>query len=246
MKTLTRVAKITRKGGEGAMKTTILMSLLVLALLVGNAQAILVGTDSGPIPISATVPSVTGGMDVSVSKVNVAYANAAACTGKTETWVPQATLSMPFGTLWFDTTNNVFRPGTSLNTGFYYAVDVGVVDNSGRNWQITVTPSTITNGSTTLNNKVNVVYQKVRQGATADIVTQIAKVAYGSSTRTIAKSELITATETNWLRVAYGLASGLTADRAECSADATGVLPLTLDTQQGVYSGSVRFTLAYL
>ncbi len=241
------VSKITRKGGELAMKNTlVVLTVLAFVLMTAPAYAILVGTDSGPIPITATVSAVTGGLDVTISKVVVSYSDPNACTGRSEVFTPLATLAMPFGTLWFDTINRVFRTGTTLNNGFYYAMDVGVIDNSGRNWQINVTPTTMTSGSANLDTNMNVVYAKVHKTATTDSVTPINTVTYQSSTYSIGKAQLITATEANWLRAMYGVASGLTTARNECPADATGATPITLDKPTGTYSGTVRVTLTYL
>lgn len=228
-------------------KTLIVLTALALVLLsVPTTYATIVGNDSGPIPISATISSVGGGLDITISKVTVTYADSSNCTGRSENFVVQPSLAMPFGTLWFDTINRVFRPGTSLNNGFYYAMDVGVIDNSGRTWQINVAPTTIAFGANNLDNNVNVVYAKVHKTATTDSVTPISTVTYAGSTFSIAKSSLVTATETNWLRAMYGIASGLTAARNECPADATGASPITLDKPTGTYAGSVRVTLSFL
>ena len=227
---------------------TVIMAVLLVVALTGVCRAEIVG-GSKTIPITAKIDTQTSGMDISVSKVTVTD-----CTGANDkTWNKMPTLTMPMGTLGFDTRNgdNVFRTGTAPNftDSFYFAVDVGVIDNSGRDWYITHTPTTIRGSvSGTLDSHVNVAFTKVSKGTGpggTDVVTDLEKKVFGSSTKTINKGDL----GTQWLRVYYGVASGIgptTANPNNCVRDAADASPITLvNTPAGDYSGSVTLSLTY-
>ncbi|MHB8155538.1 MAG: hypothetical protein ACYDFR_05780, partial [Candidatus Omnitrophota bacterium] len=114
----------------------ICMVLVVLAFCATNAWA----ASSQTVTVNATIPKMTGGLSVTVSKV-------------TDTvWTTASSIS--FGTLVWDKTNNIFLPAS------YYAVDIGVTDNTGTAWTVTHTRQSLANGTNNLDNKVNVSFNK--------------------------------------------------------------------------------------
>ena len=91
------------------------------------------------VPVSATIPAVTGGLTVGISKITG--------TGVTALWTKNQT-SISFGTLVWDSALHMFKPAS------YYAIDIGVTDNSVGGWILTHTRAL--GQGTNLNNKVNV------------------------------------------------------------------------------------------
>jgi hypothetical protein len=166
---------------------------------------------SQTVTVNATVAVLTGGLSVSVSKV----------TGTV--WTPATAIS--FGTLVWDSVNKIFLPNC------YYAVDIGVTDNTGTAWTLTHTRASLANGSSNINNKVNVSFNKQTSSTTA---TELQKVSYANSNGiAYTKAQL----SGGWLRIYYGVGTG------EAGKDAPGVTPIGLDTLAGTYSGSVTITL---
>jgi hypothetical protein len=186
----------------------ICMVFVVVALCAAtNAWA----AASQTVTVNATIPTMTGGLSVTVSKV----------TGTVWT----AATSIAFGTLVWDTVNNIFLPAS------YYAVDIGVTDNSGTAWTITHTRANLANGTNNLNNKVNVSFNKQ---TSSTVATELQKVSYANSNSiAYTKAQL----SGGWLRIYYGVGTG------EAGKDATGVTPIGLDTPAGTYTGSVTITL---
>jgi hypothetical protein len=166
---------------------------------------------SQTVTVNATIPTMTGGLNVSVSKV----------VGTVWTTATQ----IAFGTLIWNATNSIFLPDC------YYAVDIGVVDNSATAWTVTHTRTNLANGSNNLNGKVNVSFNKQ---TSSTVGTELQKVSYGNSNSiAYTKAQL----SGGWLRIYYGVGTG------EAGKDATGVTPIGLDTPAGTYSGSVTITL---
>ncbi|MFA6129858.1 MAG: hypothetical protein WC731_02615 [Candidatus Omnitrophota bacterium] len=167
---------------------------------------------SQTVTVNATVPTMTGGLTVTVSKV----------TGTV--WTTASTIS--FGTLTWDSINKIFLPAS------YYAVDVGVTDNSGTVWTLTHTRVSLQKDATNnLNGKVNVSFNKQ---TSSTVSTELAKYSFGNS-QNIAYTK--TQLSGGWLRIYYGIGTG------EAGKDATGVTPIGLDTPAGTYIGSVTITL---
>ncbi|MFA4993664.1 MAG: hypothetical protein WC571_06855 [Candidatus Omnitrophota bacterium] len=167
---------------------------------------------SRTVSVNATVPTMTGGLTVTVSKV----------TGTV--WTTASTIS--FGTLTWDTVNNIFLPAS------YYAVDVGVTDNSGTVWTLTHTRVSLQKDATNnLNGKVNVSFNKQ---TSSSVGTELAKYSYANS-QNIAYTK--TQLSGGWLRIYYGIGTG------QAGKDATGVTPIGMDTPAGTYTGSVTITL---
>ena len=183
------------------------MVFVMVAISATSAWA----ASSQTVTVNATVATITGGLSVSVSKV----------TGTVWT----AASSISFGTLVWDTVNHIFLPNC------YYAVDVGVTDNSGTPWTLTHTRASLANGTSNLNNKVNVSFNK-QTSSTAS--TELRKVSFGNSNGVAyTKAQL----SGGWLRIYYGVGTG------EPGADAPGVTPIGIDTLAGTYTGSVTITL---
>lgn len=194
----------------GKMKNILIacMVFVVVAFCATSAWAA-----SQTVNVNATVPAVTGGLNVVVSKI----------VG--DVWTPAT--SMAFGTLVWNATNKIFLPP------MYYAIDVGVTDNTGSAWTVTHTRTNLAGGTTNINNKVNVSFVK----QTGDITfTPLQKVSYGNSNSIVYTKAALAG---GWLRVYYGIGTG---DPAK--PDALGVTPIGLDTPAATYSGSITITLA--
>ncbi len=197
----------TNKGVVKMKNILICMVFVVVAFCATNAWA----ASSQTVTVNATVPTVTGGLTVSVSKV----------TG--DVWT--AATSISFGTLVWDTVNKIFLPAS------YYAVDIGVTDNSGTAWTVTHTRASLANGTNNLNNKVNVSFNKQ---TSSTVSTELQKVSFANSNNVAyTKAQLAG----GWLRIYYGVGTG------EAGKDAPGVTPIGLDTPAGTYTGSVTITL---
>lgn len=197
----------------GKMKNILIicMVFVVVAFCATNAWAIKTQT----ITVNATVPTMTGGLSVGVSKVDSA-------TGLV--WTPATSIS--FGTLVWDTVNSIFLPDS------YYAVDIGVLDNTGTAWTVTHTRASLANGVNNLNDKVNVSFNKQTDKTHG---TELQYVSFNNSqSKAFTKATLAG----GWLRIYYGIGTGNPA-----KPDATGVTPIGLDTPAGTYTGSVTITL---
>ncbi|MBI4707123.1 MAG: hypothetical protein HY761_04255 [Candidatus Omnitrophica bacterium] len=233
MKTKTLLKKIL-KGGEVEMKKILIVVMVVMAVVV------MTGRDSfaaltQTINVTATVNLVTASMAATVHQVN----SQGTCSYVDDKWNTTPQPGITFGTLDLDPVYNIFLPRDNS----YYAVDVAVVDNSGSNWTVTQTRTDfkLAGGTATLNDNVNVVFQKVVKGASGlpqdDIATDIVKYSYtDSNNKAITKAQV----SGGWLRILYGIGTGNTT--AGCT-DATGVTPITLDKPAGAYSGTVTLTL---
>ena len=185
----------------------ICMVFVVVAFCATSAWA----ASSQTVTVNATIPTMTGGLNVSVSKV----------VGTVWTSATQ----IGFGTLIWDTVNHIFLPNC------YYAVDIGVTDNSPTVWTLTHTRASLANGANNLNGKVNVSFNKQ---TSPTVGTELQKVSFGNS-NSIAYTK--TQLSGGWLRIYYGVGTG------EPGADAPGVTPIGLDTPAGTYTGSVTITL---
>ncbi|MFH0858943.1 MAG: hypothetical protein V1842_05355 [Candidatus Omnitrophota bacterium] len=191
-------------------KIFIYMLFVVVAFCATNAWA----AASQTVAVSATVPTVTGGLSVVVSKV----------IGTTFT--PASSVS--FGTLALDPVNNIYTTADQS----YYAMDIGVVDNTATIWSVAHTRASLVSGANNLDGKVNVSFVK-QTSSTAS--TPLQKVSFNNS-QSISYNK--TALAGGWLRIYYGLGTGDPAN-----PDATGVTPIGLDTPAGTYTGSVTITL---
>ena len=131
---------------------------------------------------------------------------------------------MDFGELHIDPTYHIYR------SDFYFAVDVGVQNNTG-SWNIVHEVSSINNidGEGDLNNNINVTFVSQHSDNTS---TVLKKRAYANADETLSEGQI---GDGNWLRIYYGLATG--------QNDANGVEPITTDKPSGHYEGSVKISL---
>ncbi|MFH0855980.1 MAG: hypothetical protein V1869_05710 [Candidatus Omnitrophota bacterium] len=186
-------------------KMLICMVLAAVAFCATSAWA----STSTTVTVNAVVPVKSGGLTVDINKV----------TG--DVWTTASSIN--FGTLTWDNTNKIFTAAS------YYAVDIGVLDNTGTVWTVTHTRKSLASGTNNLDSKVNVSFNKQ---VTKTSSTVLKKVSFANS-----NSVAYTKTQLSggWLRIYYGIGTG--------SGDATGVTPIGLDTLAGTYTGSVTITL---
>ena len=244
--------KTKTKGGEVRMKTKLIIALIAVAVFgVASVSYAAVTTNY---TVKAFIPALSRASQA-LSKVTVVDD----CKGVTDTWItlPVGTTLMDFGTLYFDTstyvdpvdgktkTYNIWKAGTLGSKGFYYALDLNVLDNTGMAWTIEVkklTSVALAGGIDNLDNNINAAFSKVVSG-TPDVVTPLANLALNDITagRIINKADV----SPGWLRVYFGLATGRTIPgTAGCSVDAPNVLPITASKPTGQYSGTVQITFA--
>jgi len=169
---------------------------------------------SKTINVSANVPSIAGGFNVNVSRIR----------SSDDVWeLTDPNLPIDFQTLVYDNVNGVF------GATYYYAVDVGVTDNSGANWMVAHTrTSVLLDAINNLDDNINVTFVKQTTGTGIDLQ----KVSYANSQNIgYTRNQLAG----GWLRLYYGIATGLN--------DAPGAVPITVTKPTGLYSGSVVLTL---
>lgn len=198
---------------EGAGMRNILVCA-VMALLVVFCATGAWAANSQTVTVNAIVPTVSGGLTVTISKV----------VGTT--WTSAASIN--FGLLALDPVNNIFTPSDKS----YYAVDVGVKDNSGANWTITHTRQSLANGINNLDNNVNVTFVKQYSSTTSTVDKLVSY--YNSQSVSYTKATLGNA----WLRIYYGIGSG-----DATKPDAAGVTPIGIDKPAGTYTGYVTITI---
>jgi hypothetical protein len=216
------------------MRKNLTRSILVLAV-VGGTCFLCFASDTKSFTVKANIPTVNPSFDITFYQITPS----ADCTS--DSWGPGSSTSslLDFGTLQWDSKYKIFR-------GQYYgAVDVGVRDNTGTNWTITHTVtyfSHTTNPTYDLNNNVNVSFNKcVDDCKDPGEQIELAKVSYfpGSNGMQFTKSQL----SGGWLRIYYGIATGLKQDSGACKRDAPEVVPVTADKPAGQYQGRVTLTL---
>ncbi|MEW6101612.1 MAG: hypothetical protein AB1481_04900 [Candidatus Omnitrophota bacterium] len=230
MKAVNRFIKNLEKKEVNKMKKNILWTLIAL-LLVITPISLCFAANPTIVQITASIPLATGGLNAEVSKIVVNDPVDPA----DDDWSPATTLN--FGTLQFDDVDFVFRPA---DPAFYFAIDLGVIDNSGNPWTLTHTRTSVRNtaGTANLDDNINVSFVKQLDDVTA---TDLLKVSYNNSnSRVITKAQLTG----GWLRIYYGLGTGNTDHPELGTIDNPGVLPITLDKPAGTYSGQVTITLA--
>jgi|GEM_PF-645092 len=200
-----------------------ILRCMIFVVVAFCATAALAAT-TATVNVNATVPLLSAGLAVTINKIpNTQGAQ----------WIPDTAVN--FGSLILDPVNNIFTTG---NPGFYYAVDAAVVDNSGNNWRITHTFTSLKKDAVNnLDGNVNVSFNKVHkvpQAADSDV--NMAKFSLANSGgKSYTKSTL--GGDGCWLRVYYGIGTG---DPAK--PDAPGVTPIGADKATGVYTGTVTLT----
>jgi hypothetical protein len=207
----------------GKMKNILMicMVFVVVAFCATNAWA---SANPTTLIVNATIPAVTGGLTVNVSKV----------VGTV--WTGGQT-SIAFGNLvWHPENGTNGKPLNIFLPTMYYAVDVGVTDNSGTVWTVTHTRSSLVRtAGGNIDNKVNVSFSRVALVNGAEVESEFQKLSFGNSNNVgYTKTQL----NGGWLRLYYGVGTG------EAGKDAAGVTPIGLDTPSGTYAGSVTITLS--
>ncbi len=200
--------KLTQSVKEGREMKRFFVFILFLALVFCASGAF--ASSSQTVTVSATVPT-TAGLSVTINKVVGSTWNAAS--------------SIAFGTLAWDSTNQLFKPADDS----YYVLDVDVTDNSGTTWTLTHTRQSLASGTNKLDDNLNVTFYKQTSSSSG---TQLSKVSFDDSDN-VAYSK--TSLSGGWLRIYYGIATG--------SGDASGVTTLGASTVAGTYTGSVTITL---
>ncbi len=196
------------------MRTAALRSILALVMILGLASTGFAGA-SKTIDVSAHVPTIGGGFNVNVSRIR----------SSDDGWeLTDPNLPIDFQTLVYDNVNGVF------GANYYYAVDIGVMDNSGAPWMITHTRNSVAlDAFNNLDDNINVSFTK--ESTTAPAVN-MQKVSYANSQNLSFTRSQLTG---GWLRAYYGIATGL--------GDAPGTVPIDATKPTGIYQGSVTITL---
>lgn len=219
--------KIFRQGGEVDMRKYLTVIVLFVAtVLCFTTVSFAVPSGSKTYTISAYVPQQSTGLSVGVSKIT---------PGSPWVTLPAATTALDFGTLVPDNTNKIFR------APYYFAIDVGVVDNTGANWQLLITKTNIGSSTLNLDENLNVTYAKQIDSLTA---TPIQKGSFVDPAPSITKTLL----GDGWLRIYLGVATGKTSlapgDPADTFIDNTGVKAIGFNKPYGPYNGSITITLS--
>src|SRR3989338_2771713 len=197
----------------------IIFALIIGALLVGVPLFCYAG-GTQTVTVRAVIPT-SSSLNLSVSRVLVSDQT---------NW--QNATSIDFGNLTYNSTLCIFT------SPYYYAVDCGVVDNTGNAWTLAHARTNVVRGGGTenLNNKINVDF--VRQlSSNTSALTPLAELSYANATgssATFTKAQILGTNSTGWLRIYYGIGSG--------SGDNTGVSPINATQPGGTYTGSVTLT----
>jgi len=246
-----KVTKSNRKGGEDKMKNIMIIMLTAVLVLGFCGSSFAANLDSATIDVVANVPAYAGVLDYKIHKVTSVASD---CTGASDTWDKTEYTSVNFDKLFLDQSldPDTKKPYNVIRTvgGFYYAVDVSVLDNKHTTWTIThnVTSFNGAVAGSNLNYNVNVGFDKViaGTGGANDTDKNIVKKVFANSNGvTITKAQLMDGTKQGWLRIYYGLATGKTTDKnPDCSVDATGALPILSSQSPGEYRSKVTLTLS--
>ena len=201
---------------------------LVFAAVAFCATSAWAGS-SQTVPVIATVPVMTGGLTVAISKV----------TGSGQGSWELNKSSIDFGTLvWHPENGSDGNPMNIFLPPSYFAVDIGVTSNTLANWTLTHTHTSLAGAGGNLDDKVNVVFVKQVNSLQG---FELNKVSFGNSNvAAFTKLALLG----GWLRIYYGVGTGEIDQQTKLGKDAPGVTPIGLDTTAGTYTGSVKITLA--
>ncbi|MFH1640848.1 MAG: hypothetical protein ABIA66_02660, partial [Candidatus Omnitrophota bacterium] len=193
-----------KEGGEKEMKIVKLTMVLVLTLglsLCLATSCFAARITSAPLSVEAEIPTLNEGLSVTVTPVQVSGDVFGTPTPGTITFGDPAT-----GELVPNYAGGIFT------SPIYYAVDVGVLDNTGNNWYITTSTSSIKRGTTTdnLDSNVNVSYVKLVKNqdeseTQSPILLRVFSSAAVTSTTLLNKAALAG----GWLRIYLGLATGV-------------------------------------
>ena len=181
------------------------------------------------ISVAATIPTLSGIMEVSISSIDP---GADLDSPADDIWTPNAT-SVGFGFVTRDPKNKIFVGSN------FFAVDVAVVDNTGRGWTLSHTTTPIAYQSEKLDDHINVAFSKVTppliKGGSDTDTPKDAYVYSESNNVQYNKDDLDGATG-GWLRIYYGIATG-------GDGDAPNATPIPQYQLAGQYTGGVTITL---
>ncbi len=208
------------------MKT--MLSLMIGGLFLFNQAAMAQTTDT--LTVSATIPSATG-LQLTVTPVN-ASTNTAGTSSTTAT-------TIPFGTLTFNSTNNIYVPTD------YYTVALGTTGGAGTP-TVTVTyaegnnpnnPGTTTNG---LGTKATATFLTVNSSTGAQTVSSLGKQRLIDLTGSA--GAMGTPPAGTYEQVDVGIWTGSTT----APADPSNGQPFSNSDVAGTYTGTLTFTATSL
>lgn len=217
------------------MKSKIITIVTICMFLAVGMVSELFAAKIQTFTVSANVPTLSTGLDTSLSKVVPTD-----CTGANDTNWTSGQTAIAFGTLTFDSQFKIFR------APHYYVWDIGVLDNSGTIWTLTHTKQSVANGTGTANldNNINVVFAKTNKTPTGGTEANLDKVTFANSgSKAYTKTQIGAG---NWLRIYYGIASGIgptTPNPNNCTSDAADNMVIDMTKPSGSYGGSVTITL---
>jgi len=218
-------------------KTNIAKLILTLAMVLALQTMVIAAEKS--IAVAAKVPELSGIMEVTISAVDAKDATNA----DDDVWTPGQN-SISFGTLTRDVKNKIF---TASN---YYAVDVAVLDNTGKGWTLTHTVMPVglyrVSRSINLDESINVAFAKVMKprGATKTTEVDLSKGNYLASNNVQFNRATLEGNKGGWLRIYYGIATGNKDGSGGLSVDPEGSFPIAQYQHAGTYVGRVTLTLA--
>lgn len=202
------------------MKEKLLTVLLVTVMVLFTATTSF-ALQTKTITVSASITSQPQAMNVTVTPVNSA----------TDQWgTGSSSQPISFGTLTYNSGLGIFLPTN------YYAVDIGVVDNSGNVWVLTHQTTSVANGSANLDSNINVTFVKQLTSTSTEWEN---KLTYGESNNVQYNKTQLAG---GWLRIYYGIATGNKVP-ANGTVDATNATPITISKPIGTYSGQVTLRL---
>lgn len=218
MLTRYRFTKNSRKE-VSKMRNRILKVILAL-VMVASLSTYCYASGAKTINVTANIARLSGALSVNVAPVTYVQ-------GGTDQWAPASPDNpIDFGTLNFNNQYKIFMAPR------YYAVDIGIDDNSGANWVVTHTVQSVRSGGSNLDNNINVTFVKQRDSNNGDQLNYTSLAS--SNGYQVTKSQI----SGGWLRIYYGIATGNTT-----KPDAPGVQVIDTNKPSGNYSGSVTITV---
>ncbi len=184
--------------------------IIWVIILIFGLIPISFAADAQLLTPKADIPP-TSALNVSVSKI----------VGNT--WTTGQS-SIDFGTLFYKFEYKSFI------SACYYAIDVGVSSNA-LNWQVKHETTSMSNGSETMDENINVVFMKQLDDRNA---IELLKVNFAESNGKVFNKSQLT---DGWLRIYYGVATGKAGD------DAPNAKPIGASKTFGNYQGTVKITM---
>lgn len=218
------------------MLTNIAKCVLALAI-VFTLQATASAAEQ-PVSIGATVPAISMAVEVKISSLD----SVDPLDPKKDWATREDAGTINFGDLVRNTDNKI------LMAKKYYAVDVSVADNTGKNWAMAHLPSHIVmrdaNGLTSsLDDSITVSFAKMKKGVdtttgkAVETEQPISSKRYGKSATLFMRDQL-EGNKGGWLRIYYGVATGNT-DPTVGAVDPPGAVPIPQYQAAGEYSGGI-------